>query len=113
MSSIQHYNVMMQVVVQSAEESAALEVQKELEALGGRWSFSPVREQDSLNDCLEFMATAAVSEEERDLLIRRLNNDWDRDEKDDLYWAYGFNTRMFDPNVYYLQMEFQPVHNRS
>lgn len=107
MSSIQPYSLMMQVVVQTTDEAIGNQVRKELLALAPGLSFSPWREQDSLNGCLECMATGTVTEEERELLLKTLDNDWDQDEKDDLYWAYGFNTKMFDPNVYYLQLEFQ------
>ena len=109
MSSNTEYRVLLQVVVQAKEESMAVDVQKELSALVPGFSYSPIREQESLNDCLEFMATGEVDEAGRQLLIKTLDRGWDVDEDEDLYWAYGFNTKMFNPNVYYLQLEFTPM----
>ena len=94
----------MQVVVNTERESDCLQIQKELKAFCPDLSFSPVREQPSLNDCLEFFATAKIDGQCKEKLIKNLNNDWD--EEDDVYTAYGFNTRMFNPNVYWMLMEF-------
>lgn len=83
------------------------EIKAKLLALCPDLSFSPSREQPSLNDCLEVYASARIDESQKSMLLETLDSDWDEDE--DLYWAYGFNTRPFDSRVYYLQLEFTPL----
>ena len=68
-----------------------------------KFSYSPSREQPSLNGCIEWYATADLSDQEINDLLDVLNNDWDGDHYD--CDAYGFNTKMFDENVYYLQFQ--------
>ena len=94
----------MQVVVSTLNEEDCLTVQKQLLEFCPELSFSPVREQPSLVDCLEFYGTASIDQACKDVLIQNLDNDWD--VEDDVYSAYGFNTKMFNPLVYYLLMEF-------
>ena len=94
----------MQVVADTEKESDCQEIQKELKSYCPNLSFSPVREQPSLRGCLEFFATAKIDDECKEALIKNLNNDWD--EEDDVYTAYGFNTKMFNPKVYWMLMEF-------
>ncbi|MGM9960080.1 MAG: hypothetical protein ACI32F_02065 [Allobaculum sp.] len=101
-----NYKLMMRVVVQTEKEDQVTEVQQELQKLVPALSFSPTREEASLDGCLEFYATGKVDENERTLLVDTLDNDWDYDDEDDVYWAYGFNTKMFDSRVYYLELEF-------
>lgn len=98
--------VLLQVVVSSLKEEDVKTVQDELKELVPELSFSPAREQASLENCLEFMATGDVTKEQKQLLIDKLDNDWDISEDGDFYSAYAFNTKMFSPLVYYLQMEF-------
>ncbi len=99
----------MTVVVSSMDEADALTVQKELLEIDPNLSFSPCREQDSLNDAIEFRVSGEADAAQKEALIEKLNNDWDKDEDDEFYWAYGFNTKMFDPKVYYLELEFTPI----
>lgn len=91
-------------VVVSSEDPAVIESVKEhLLRIFPGFSCSPAREQASLNNCSEFYATASCTPEEARRLYETLNNDFDGEEDD--CSAYGFNTKMFDPDVYYLQME--------
>lgn len=112
MSSNKMYKVLLQVVVNSLNEETAKAVQQELSEMLPQFSYSPLREQPSLVDCLEFMASAEVNEAQREMLIQTLDRGWDVDEEEDLYWAYGFNTKPFDPLIYYLQLEFTPIKNQ-
>lgn len=110
MSLTNMYNVILQVVVHTNSPEVVQGVQDRLSAICNTLSYSPVREQPSLNDCLEFMATGVVDEKMRQLLIDTLDNDWDKAEDEDTYWAYGFNTKPFTSEVYYLVLEFDPIH---
>ncbi len=100
---------MLQVVVHTTSEDEVHKVQDQLSSICPLLSYSPVREQPSLNDCMEFMATGMVDEAMRTHLIETLDNDWDKAEDEDSYWAYGFNTKAFAPLVYYMSMEFAPI----
>ena len=103
------YKVLMNVVISSLNEAQARRVQKELLEIDPDLSFSPCREQESLNEAIEFRVSGQADEEQKEALIHRLNSAWDKDEDDEFYWAYGFNTKMFDPKVYYLELEFMPI----
>ncbi|WP_240937772.1 hypothetical protein [Faecalicoccus pleomorphus] len=54
---------------------------------------------------MEFYSTVQLEKEQAEVLWQTLNNDWDG-EFDDCD-AYGFNTIMFHPHVYYLQFQIQ------
>lgn len=97
-------NVRLYVVVDSEDEAIVKQVQDDLKARCPQLGFSPAREQESLNHSVEFFGTARISKEAYDELYRTLNNDWDGEEDD--CSAYGYNTKMFNPHVYYLQMEY-------
>lgn len=96
----------MQVVIGSMSEEEAHAVQQELLKFCPDLSFSPVREQPSLNNAIEFYATGTCTQEEKEKMLSTLDNDFDCDEENHLYYAYSFNTKMWDPRVYYLQLEF-------
>ncbi|MDO4663958.1 MAG: hypothetical protein Q4A59_03650 [Erysipelotrichaceae bacterium] len=104
-----NYSLRMKVVVSSEDETQGLAIQNELKNICAKLSFSPMRLEPSLEGCLEFAASAVVDEHERTLLVDTLDNDWDYDDQDDLYWAYGFNTTLFDKRVYYLELEFSKI----
>lgn len=104
MDSNKMYDVRMLVVVSTSEESVCREVQQELLEFCPNLSFSPIREQQSLNNALEFHATGTCTAQEKEAMLGKLDNDFD--EEDGLYYAYSFNTKMWDPRVYYIQMEF-------
>lgn len=110
MSLTNMYNVLLQVVVHTNSEEVIQSIQDRLSSICPTFSYSPVREQPSLNDCLEFMATGVVDETMRQVLIDTLDNDWDKVEDEDSYWAYGFNTKPFAPDIYYLVLDFDPIH---
>ncbi len=96
----------MKVVISSLNEEDAFAVQHELSELLPSLSYSPCRAEPSLDDCIEFYASGACDNQAKELLTDTLDNDFDHDEEETEYWAYGFNTRMFNPLVYYLSMEF-------
>ena len=93
--------IRLHVVIHSEEASIEHRVKEELLTYCSSLSFSPSREQPSLNHCMEWFGTADVTEAEFSKLLS-LNNDWDI--YDGGYSAYGFNTKMFDSSVYYLQI---------
>ena len=92
------------VVVTPASEDTVQEVENCLGRQLPGLSFSPAMEQASLENCMEFHATADCSRDEALEFLHWLNND--PDGKDGEYWAYGFNTRMADPAIYYFRLEF-------
>ncbi|WP_273235273.1 hypothetical protein [Ileibacterium valens] len=106
MSSKTVKHVTMKVVVSSLNEEDAFSIQKELSSFLPGLGYSPCRAEPSLNDAIEFLASGTCDEVQKDFLIHTLNNDFDHDENDTEFWAYGFNTRMFNPLVYYLSMDF-------
>lgn len=91
------------VVIDKENQTIEQAVKDSLKNIQSSFSFSPSRQQASLNGCLEFYATGNASEDEIQKMLDVLNNDWDGDDSE--CSAYGFNTKMFHPNVYYLQFE--------
>lgn len=106
MSSKTQNNVRLLVVVDSMDEAVVRDVEEELKQYCPDLSFSPSRETPSLNGCLEFQATGNCTDEQKENMIKNLDNDFDYEEDDGVYSAYSFNTKMFDKRVYYLEMEF-------
>jgi hypothetical protein len=102
--SSQNKNAVLQVVVTPEKDDIVKAVQEELKAMVPNAGFSPSRPAPGLRDCLEFYMTAKLTLPEIEDLKSRLNNDWDGEE--DEFQAYGFNTKMFDPRVYYLALSF-------
>lgn len=96
----------MRVVISSLDEEDALSTQQEILSIDPDLSFSPCRAEPSLDGCIEFYGTGPCDEKMKETLLSSLNNDWDHDEDDELFWAYGFNTRMFSPIVYYMNLDF-------
>ncbi|EOS60250.1 hypothetical protein C815_01630 [Firmicutes bacterium M10-2] len=90
-------------VVVKGNEQNAKEVQQHLKDIIQDPSFSPMREQASLNECIEFYVTWPI-ENNFKTIQEQLNNDWTGEEGD--LDAYGFNTKMFDPCVYYLRLQY-------
>lgn len=95
--------VRLHVVIDKEDEDIEKRVKDKLSFLCAKFSYSPSREQPSLNGCIEWYATADLNDQEINDLLDVLNNDWDGDHYD--CDAYGFNTKMFDENVYYLQFQ--------
>ena len=91
-------------VVVEGDEIASQNVKESIHKIEEKFSFSPTREQPSLQRCVEFYASADLQQEEIKALKEQLNNDWEGEEDD--CCAYGFNTKMFHPDVYYLQIEY-------
>lgn len=95
--------VCLHVVVDTEDKDMEEEVQNRLLELCPDFSFSPSRPQPSLVNCMEFYATGQMEAQMAENLRTSLNNDWEG-ETDDCD-AYGFNTCMFHPHVYYLQWQ--------
>lgn len=91
-------------VVVKGNEQNAKEVQQHLKDIIHDPSFSPLREQASLNDCVEFYVTWQGENNPIQAIQEKLNNDWTGEDGD--LDAYGFNTKMFDPDVYYLRLQY-------
>lgn len=89
-------------VVDSLERQRIEDVQSALSKLG-HFHFSPVRKQDSLIDCSEFYATIQCDEKTWESLIPQLNTYWSIN--DETWMDYGYNTPMFHPHVYYLEIK--------
>lgn len=95
--------VRLHIVVTPEDPEICAVVKQELLDKAPMLHFSPEREQPSLDNCLEFYATGEMDADQYETLRQWLNNDWDGTEDD--CSAYGFNTKMFNSHVYYLQME--------
>ena len=111
MSSTPFFDLIARFVVSTVDEEAAKGVLNHLREDLPELSFSPLREEPSLNNALDCMATAVVDMTQKDLILSKWNNDWDHEEErngTEAYWAYGFNTKMFDPLLYYAELEFRP-----
>lgn len=97
--------VRLHVVIDTEDTGTEEEIKEQLRSYCPDLSFSPSREQPSLMNCREFYSTVQLEKEQAETLRQTLNNDWDG-EFDDCD-AYGFNTIMFHPHVYYLQFQIQ------
>ena len=95
--------IRLHVVIDQESESLENEIKGQLWEKCSTFSFSPSRPQPSVRDCLEFYGTAELDQKQIEDLLAELNNDWDQEEED--YEAYGFNTQMFHPHVYYLHFQ--------
>lgn len=91
-------------VVVEGTEQVAEDLKVKLTQLQENLSYSPTREQPSLNNCCEFFCTADLTLDEIIALKSQLNNDWEGVEDD--CDAYGFNTQMYDPCMYYVQIQY-------
>lgn len=94
--------VRLYVVIDQEDEALEQEVKKKLNEICPSMSFSPSRPQASLANCLEFNGSASI--EDIDALRSALNNDWTQGQGE--VEAYGFNTKMFHPHVYYLLLQW-------
>lgn len=116
MSLKQRFDLVLKVVVHPGSQPV---LQRGLDALKAdlpALSFSPAREAQGLEDCLECIGSAVVDEEQKALILSKWDNDWDESEERgglEYYWAYAFNTKMFAPELYYLELEFRPVRSRT
>lgn len=88
------------VVVDSVDPSIVESVKEALRKLGD-FHFSPDRIQASLDNCLEFYAT--IESDHWESLLSQLNKYWTIE--DEQWMDYGFNTPMFHPHVYYLEIK--------
>lgn len=97
--------VRLHVVVDDESSQVIEDVCFALTSITTAFSLSPTRPQPSLANCSEFYGTADMEMNEIMEILEKLNNDWDGDAYD--CSAYGFNTKMFHPHVYYLQFQIQ------
>ncbi len=100
----QIHDVVIFCAVHSTNEEDAARIQAFMKSIDPELGFSPCRESESLNDCLEFRGAGPCTPAQKEELLARCDDDWDED--DGTWWAYGFNTTMFDDQVYYLQFDF-------
>lgn len=88
------------IIIDSENNDDYLTVKEELNKLYPHFSISPARPYHGKAHSSEFFVTANMTQEEADLLILKLNNDFDGEDYD--LEAYGFNTKMFHSLVYYI-----------
>lgn len=88
------------VMISSHNESDIEQVKNELLTIDSRFSISCHRDCPHLKEGVDFYATININEDEIQLLLNQLNNDWDGDYEE--CSCYGFNTKMFNSLVYYL-----------
>lgn len=93
-------------VFETLDEQKAKAVCERIRALDPDLNFSPFREQPSLNGCLEAHATGVADKAQRQALLAAIDDDWDVNEEESEFQAYGFNTKMMDPLLYYVQISF-------
>jgi hypothetical protein len=98
--------VLIRAVVASLNSEDVKTVQDLLKSFVPDLSFSPEREVEELEACVEFRATGTVTKEQKEEMIAKIDDDWDMDEDETEYWAYGFNTKMITPLLYYIQLDF-------
>lgn len=111
MSSIQHFDLILKAVVHPDEPAACMRAVEAMKEAVPDLSFSPFREADALEDCAEAIGSAIVDQTQKECVLSKWDNDWDESEERDgttYYWAYAFNTKMFCPELYYLELEFRP-----
>lgn len=92
------------VIIASTSEEDCETIKQKLTSIHSGFSYSPSRNYPAMKGHSDFFATCDLSEDEVQPLLDKLNNDWDG-EKDDCI-CYGFNTKMFDPLVYFLEFTY-------
>jgi len=91
-------------VIFSSEEDKDYEMLKqELFNMNSNFCISPYREYAGLKNHSEFYITFQIEEKDVQPLLDQLNNDWDGEYDDCI--CYGFNTKMFNSLVYYLNFQ--------
>lgn len=93
-------------VIETLDEPEAEAVCDQIRKLDPELSFSPLREQPSLNGCLEVHATGTADAAQKQALLETIDDDWDANEEESEFQAYGFNTKMMNPLLYYVQISF-------
>lgn len=88
------------MIIDSENEVDIQTIKEQLYHLCPKLSISPDRPYQGKAHSSEFFITAQMSKDEADVLIQQLNNDFDGEDYD--LEAYGFNTQMFHPLVYYI-----------
>ena len=91
------------VVISSEDEKDYESVKEKLTQIYPAFSISASREFPGLKGHSDFYITCELKQEDVLPLLDKLNNDWDGDEGS--YDCYGFNTKMFDPLVYYISFD--------
>lgn len=88
------------IIISSTNESDEIQIKNKLLNICPAFSMSVSRECPHVKNAIDFYVTADLKEEDVKPILDQLNNDWDGDY--DQCTCYGFNTKMFDPLVYYL-----------
>ena len=88
------------IIISSTNESDEKEIKNKLLDICPSFSMSASRECPHVKNAIDFYVTADLKEEDVKPILDKLNNDWDGEY--DQCTCYGFNTKMFDPLVYYL-----------
>ena len=91
------------VVIESEQDRDYEDIKNKLLEIYPSFSISASREFPGMKDCSDFYITCELNKEDIQPLLNKLNNDWDEDEGS--YECYGFNTKMFDPLVYYISFD--------
>lgn len=91
------------VVIDSEKEEDYIKIKEQLLKINADFSISPFKDSMFTAHAVEFFVTFHIEENEVPALLDKLNNDWDGEYDDCI--AYGFNTQMFDPQVYYLSFQ--------
>lgn len=98
--------MVVRLVVNTDRDAVVEAVEAKMKADCPSLSFSPAIPVEELDQCLEARGTATVTSAVKAAILSRWNDDWDVSEDEDCYSAYGYNTKMFDPQVYYLELMF-------
>lgn len=88
------------IIVSSEDVNDEMKIKEELLQICPTFSMSASRSCPHVKNAIDFYITADLKEEDVLPLLNQLNNDWDGEI--DQCCAYGFNTKMFNPLVYYL-----------
>lgn len=91
------------VVIESEKEEDYGKVKEQLLQIHPGFSISPYKDSMFTSHAIEFYATFDIEEKDVPAILSQLNNDWDGDYDDCI--AYGFNTKMFNSQVYYLAFQ--------
>jgi len=91
------------VVMTSEKDEDYQMIKEKLLKINPKFSISPYKESYIEKNASEFFVTFEIEDNEVKNILDQLNNDWDGEEDDCV--AYGFNTKMFDPLIYYLSFQ--------
>lgn len=88
------------VIVSSTDKNDEEAVKNHFLEICPDFSISASRECPHVKNAIDFYITMDINEDDVPYLLDKLNNDWDGEN--DQCSCYGFNTKMFNPLIYYL-----------